>query len=160
MCFSKLLSTQIVRNFKSSTQIVRLPQLITRYLQGQKHYFFCAFALAGVDRACNLPRALPCAMSLLAFQAVVGYKRIIGRWYWFRRVLRFTEIRFPFFLCDKKESVCICAICGFIKTHRTSVLDCSDYSDGQIIITEKNKGQRTRFTLHVKRCTLSFVLCT
>ena len=70
MCFSKLLSTQMVRNFKCEYANSTPPQLITRYLQGQKHYSFRAFALAGVDRACNLPRALPCAMSLLAFQAV------------------------------------------------------------------------------------------
>ena len=33
--------------------------------------------LQGVDNAHSIPRALPCAMCLLAFQAVVGCKRII-----------------------------------------------------------------------------------
>ncbi len=39
--------------------------------------FFVLLPLQGVDNAHNLPRALPCAMCLLAFQAVVGCKRII-----------------------------------------------------------------------------------
>jgi len=55
---------------------------------------------------------------------------------------------------SEKASVFICVICGFIKTHRTFVLDCSDssdFSDGQIIITEKNKGQRTTDRLHTPR---------
>jgi len=51
---------------------------MTNALQGQKRYsFFVLLPLQGVDNAHNKPRALPCAMCLLAFQAVVGFKRII-----------------------------------------------------------------------------------
>jgi len=46
----------------------------------------------------------------------------------------------------------------FLIKHRTFVLDSSDSSEVQVIITEKNKGHASYSTLNDVPCTLYFVL--
>ncbi len=60
---------------------------------------FVLLPLQGVDNAHNLPRALPCAMCLLAFQAVVGCRRIIVK------VSQQAEWHFSFFTFRSLPSI-------------------------------------------------------